>query len=150
MDRRDHPIDDEQQAETSDAHQSDPIDNQDVQIALLKRNTFTLEFPVLLLFFSYNLTSTVFQNQILFQTCLLYEDNNDTLCNDIVDDVIPDAPNIKQIDTYASYIFMARALLENIIPAFISFFIGPWSDKYGRKPILISTFFGNFKIIFII
>lgn len=38
---------------------------------------------------------------------------------------------------------MARAVLESIVPAFISFLIGPWSDKFGRKPILLSTFFGE-------
>lgn len=47
------------------------------------------------------------------------------------------------VETYATRIFMSRAILENIIPAFISFFIGPWSDKYGRKPILLSTFLGK-------
>lgn len=34
-------------------------------------NTFTLEIPVLLLFFSWNLSGTVFQNQVLYQSCIL-------------------------------------------------------------------------------
>lgn len=38
---------------------------------------------------------------------------------------------------------MARAVLESIIPAFISVLIGPWSDKFGRRPILLSTFCGK-------
>lgn len=45
---------------------------------------------------------------------------------------------------------MSRAILENIVPAFISLFVGPWSDKYGRKPILLSTFTGYFCVYFMI
>lgn len=48
-----------------------------------------------------------------------------------------------KLETYASKIFMARAVLESIIPAFISVLIGPWSDKFGRRPILLSTFCGE-------
>lgn len=132
----------EAEVASSSANPSDPLESQDIQIALLKRNTFTLELPVLLLFFSYNLTSTVFQNEILFQTCMIFEENNSSQCRNITDN-IPDDPIVTKIDAYASNIFMARAILENIVPAFISFFIGPWSDLYGRKPILLSTFFGE-------
>lgn len=47
------------------------------------------------------------------------------------------------LEENASKLFMCRAILENIIPAFISFLIGPWSDKFGRKPVLLSTTFGK-------
>ncbi|XP_037954262.1 proton-coupled folate transporter-like [Teleopsis dalmanni] len=40
---------------------------------------------------------------------------------------------------------MARSLLESIIPAFVSLFIGPWSDKFGRRPIILTTFTGYFS-----
>lgn len=127
----------------SQSTNSSPLDTQDVQIALLKRNTFTLELPVMLLFFSYNLTSTVFQNEILYQTCLS-NNSNKTFCEEIINQITTDdSPEIIAIETNASRIFMARAILENIVPAFISFFIGPWSDKYGRKPILLSTYLGE-------
>lgn len=38
---------------------------------------------------------------------------------------------------------MARSLLESIIPAIVSLFIGPWSDKFGRRPIVLTTFTGK-------
>lgn len=47
------------------------------------------------------------------------------------------------LEENASKLFMCRAILENIIPAFISFFIGPWSDKFGRKPVLLCTTLGR-------
>lgn len=52
------------------------------------RNTFTLELPALLLFFSWNLTTTVFQNQILFQTCKISFSFNDTFCVDLTNDLV--------------------------------------------------------------
>lgn len=130
------------------------------------KNTFSLEFPVLLLFFSWNLSGTVFQNQVLYQTCMLTY--NYSVCSRLIDEDIDEVikqNNTRQptrwtvritlhfmcfmqdleakLETYASKIFMARAVLESIIPAFISILIGPWSDKFGRRPILISTFCGK-------
>lgn len=53
-------------------------------------NTYTLEIPVLLLFFSWNLSGTVFQNQVLYQSCLL--NYNTTICSrltvEIPDDLV--------------------------------------------------------------
>lgn len=132
------------------------------------RNTFALEVPVLLLFFAWNLSATVFQNQILFQTCKISFPFNNTYCTDLINGDVIDKVAVRnsfsifrrklmykvdgsishlqtaEIEKYAATIFMSRAILENIIPAFISFFLGPWSDKYGRKPILLSTFCGKF------
>lgn len=50
------------------------------------KNTFSLEFPVLLLFFSWNLSGTVFQNQVLYQTCMLTY--NYSVCSRLTDEEI--------------------------------------------------------------
>lgn len=47
------------------------------------------------------------------------------------------------VERLASKIFMGRGILESIIPAFVSFLIAPWSDKFGRRPILLCAFFGK-------
>lgn len=52
------------------------------------RNTYKLEIPVLLLFFSWNLTTTVFQNQIFFQSCTNYFKYNDTFCTQLTNGII--------------------------------------------------------------
>lgn len=49
----------------------------------------------------------------------------------------------EKVQPYASTILMARAVIEAVIPVFCSFMIGPWSDKHGRKPVLIACFIGN-------
>lgn len=56
----------------------------------------------------------------------------------------------EELEELASKVIMTRIILESIIPAFISFLIGPWSDKFGRKPILVGTFFGWYFYFLII
>lgn len=64
-----------------------PAANQTVPAEQVQsKNTFSLEFPVLLLFFSWNLSGTVFQNQVLYQTCMLTY--NYSVCSRLTDEEI--------------------------------------------------------------
>lgn len=38
----------------------------------------------------------------------------------------------------------ARSLTENFVPVIIAFYIGSWSDKYGRKPFMFLFMTGTF------
>lgn len=48
------------------------------------------------------------------------------------------------IQPYAAEILMAQQCVQAIVPVVMSLFIGPWSDKYGRKPVIISSMIGYF------
>ncbi|XP_046865770.1 proton-coupled folate transporter isoform X2 [Drosophila willistoni] len=37
---------------------------------------------------------------------------------------------------------MVSSLMESFFPAVVSLFFGPWSDKFGRRPILLAAFVG--------
>lgn len=39
---------------------------------------------------------------------------------------------------------MTKSMIESIIPATVSLFIGPWSDKFGRRPVMLTSTFGYF------
>lgn len=54
--------------------------------AVQPRNTFRLEGPILLLFFAWNLSGTVFQNQILFQSCMTTLRFNESECDAVIND----------------------------------------------------------------
>lgn len=69
------------QEQPSSSTMQPTVMNQPEQIQ--SKNTFSLEFPVLLLFFSWNLSGTVFQNQVLYQTCMLTY--NYTICSRLTD-----------------------------------------------------------------
>lgn len=68
-----------------------------VETVIKKKRTFTLELPVLLLFFSWNLCGTVFQNQILFQTCTSYFNYNATICNELTDSLANDDLQVNRL-----------------------------------------------------
>jgi len=48
-----------------------------------------------------------------------------------------------ELQPYVANLFLARTLLESIVPAFCGLFIGSWSDHYGRKPLLIVSMIGE-------
>lgn len=45
---------------------------------------------------------------------------------------------------------MTSSVITSVLPAFLSLFIGPWSDKFGRRPVLVATFSGKPFILIII
>lgn len=117
-----------------------PVDDE-----LLKRSrSLPLEIPILLLFLSWNLTGTVFQYQILYQTCTVSLGYNETDCSQLGQGQESEhlAAIEREVQKYATKVFTCRAILENIVPALFSLFIGPWSDRYGRKPVLLCSFSG--------
>lgn len=111
-----------------------------------KYRYFILEPAILLLFYAWNVSSAVFTNQVVYQACTVTFKHNESQCallgtenetQEIVD-------LERQVQPYTATILMSKSLIESIIPALCSMFIGPWSDKYGRKPVLLSTFIGSF------
>lgn len=52
------------------------------------------------------------------------------------------------VQPYANTFLMTQNLVGVFLPAMFCLFIGPWSDKHGRKPVLIAAYAGNnFNII---
>lgn len=46
------------------------------------------------------------------------------------------------VQAYVSNIVMYKAFVDGLIPALLTFFLGPWSDSYGRKPLLVAAYAG--------
>lgn len=82
--------DDDEQPTSSIQSTINPTTIQPVQ----STNTFTLEIPVLLLFFSWNLSGTVFQNQVLYQSCILTY--NASTCDLLTNDKITPAMEVNE------------------------------------------------------
>lgn len=73
----------EPHSETEEAHSSIRRLVDDELLQKKKKRSLPLEVPVLLLFLCWNLTGTVFQNQILFQTCTVSLGYNETDCSQL-------------------------------------------------------------------
>lgn len=106
-----------------------------------KRKLLTIEPAVLLLFTSFSLCSTVWTNQIIFQTCTVQFGYSDEDCGQLGTHNAS-----KEIETivqpYAANILVARNLIESIGPGLMSLFLGPWSDRFGRRPVVIASLIG--------
>lgn len=80
----------DEEAESSSTITNQIIDEPRIEIP----NTYTLELPVLLLFFSWNISGTVFQNQILYQSCTNIFNYNESACALIINDF--DRDNVRE------------------------------------------------------
>ena len=49
----------------------------------------------------------------------------------------------KAVEPYAAVVNMVHSLTESFVPAITCLFIGPWSDRFGRKPVLTIPVIGN-------
>lgn len=53
------------------------------------------------------------------------------------------------VQPYAAKILMTKIVCQSVFPAVIGLFVGTWSNKYGRKPLMLTSFIG-FAFIYII
>lgn len=119
------------------------------------------EFNTNFLFINFNVNffiptlGTVFQDQVVFQVCVSELGYNVSDC--LVLGTENNSDTAKALETavqpYVTDLLMAKAGVETVIPAFLSLFIGPWSDKFGRKPIIVASLTGfaiTYLVIFIL
>jgi MFS transporter, PCFT/HCP family, solute carrier family 46 (folate transporter), member 1 len=104
------------------------------------RWSYGLEPAYFALFFAFNLTNAVLQNQLLKQTCLMM-DFNITVCTNLNTD--NETKIIEEmVQPKVANINMSILLLNSIVPALLSLVLGSWSDIYGRKKILMMSYTG--------
>ncbi|XP_067630537.1 probable peptidoglycan muropeptide transporter SLC46 [Eurosta solidaginis] len=113
----------------------------------LRRRIMSLEVPTFLLFLSLLLSGSVMTNQELYQTCVAVFHYNESSCEPLRG-LIPKTDEAKTIENriqpYVAKIGMANGILQNVWPGIIVLFVGPWSDKFGRRPILLVNFAAGF------
>uniref|UniRef100_A0A182YFN8 Major facilitator superfamily (MFS) profile domain-containing protein n=1 Tax=Anopheles stephensi TaxID=30069 RepID=A0A182YFN8_ANOST len=111
-----------------------------------KYRFFILEPAVFLIFFAWNVSSAVFANQIVYQTCTAAFGKNESLCERLgTENETEEIQQLeKSVQPYSANILMTKSLVESIVPALCSMFIGPWSDRFGRKPVIVASFTGAF------
>lgn len=104
------------------------------------RFNYGLEPALFAIYFAFNLTSAVLQNQILKQTCLM-KGYNMTICTHLNTDNVTRIVE-EEIQPDVARMNMSILLLNSIFPALFSLVLGSWSDIYGRKKILMMSFSG--------
>lgn len=104
-----------------------------------------LEFSIVCLFLATELsTASILTNQLIYQTCTVTLGYNVSDCKLL--GTQNESSHIRNLEAEAQHhvtiIQMTRVLIESLIPAILSLFIGPWSDKFGRKPVMMASFYG--------
>uniref|UniRef100_A0A0A1WLL2 Proton-coupled folate transporter n=1 Tax=Zeugodacus cucurbitae TaxID=28588 RepID=A0A0A1WLL2_ZEUCU len=121
------------------------IDSNTQQLNPLRR-IFILEPPVFLLNFASSLSSVVFTNQLLYQSCRVTFGHTEAECEPMLGisnaTINHDIEN--QVQPYVSRIILANSLVSSILPAILALFIGAWSDRFGRRPVLLISLIGIF------
>lgn len=104
------------------------------------RFKYGLEPALFALYFAFNLTNAVLQNQLLKQTCLSMNYNL-TICENLnADNETKDVE--EEIQPKVANINMTILIFNSVIPALLSLILGSWSDIYGRRKILMMSFSG--------
>lgn len=119
-------------------------DDQNILVPIETRKSrlrdFRLEPALLLLFFGYNLASSIVPNILLKEVCLFdgFDVGN---CSQLNSNNETEEIE-RKIQPKVAEIMMATNLMHSIIPAIMSLFLGPWTDKYGRKKVIFATSLG--------
>ncbi|GAB1867267.1 Proton-coupled folate transporter [Camponotus japonicus] len=108
------------------------------------RRYILVQPPAMLLVLAMSMSSTILTDLIVYRTCIVTLGINKTECLILHNN--SSSEEALRIDTkvqpQASLILMSKSLIESIFPSLLSLFLGPWSDKYGRKPVILSGYIG--------
>lgn len=100
--------------------------------------------PMMLLVLAMSMSGTILTDLIVYRTCLITLGINRTECLILHNNSSSEeALNLnRKVQPQASLILMSKSFIESILPSLLSLFLGPWSDKYGRKPVILSGYIG--------
>lgn len=104
----------------------------------------TIELPLFLNLVALTLTAPAVSNLILYKTCVHSLNNSVPQCKPFLSPIKTNETSDleKEVQKYATYVSTVKMVLEFVFPAFLSLFLGAWSDTYGRKPLIVWPLFG--------
>ncbi|EDW85959.1 uncharacterized protein Dwil_GK22867 [Drosophila willistoni] len=105
---------------------------------------YLIEPLILILLFAYNFSSTIFKNQVIYQSCTAGLGYPDAVCLLLgTKNSTNETKKIEaEVQPYAARVMLTIKLVECLVPAFCGLFAGAWADRYGRKPLLMASFLG--------
>lgn len=101
---------------------------------------FGFEPCYLLIQFGFYLAHAIVQNQMLKQQCLI-TGYNSTICADLSANNFTQEIE-KEVQKKVADVTSSITMLNSFFPPIYSLFLGAWSDRFGRKPIMMMSFIG--------
>ncbi|XP_011171987.1 proton-coupled folate transporter [Solenopsis invicta] len=116
------------------------------------RRYLLVQPPAVLLLIAISMSGTVLTDLIVFRTCTATLKLNKTECSILHNNsTSKEALRINSmVQPYASLIVMGKSFMESISPSLLSLFLGPWSDKHGRKPVMLSGYISTSLTYFLL
>ncbi|KAL4704399.1 hypothetical protein ACJJTC_005753 [Scirpophaga incertulas] len=106
--------------------------------------SITVELPLFLTMLGLALSGTAVSNIILYRTCVISLNHTVDECKVFLS---PARKNETihledEVQKYAAFVQMVKLVIESVVPAILSMFLGVWSDTHGRKPLIIWPLLG--------
>ncbi|XP_053614678.1 probable peptidoglycan muropeptide transporter SLC46 isoform X2 [Plodia interpunctella] len=103
-----------------------------------------LEFALFLTMMGLTLSSTAISNIVLYRTCVHSLHHSVEECRPFLSpERTNDTKHLEvEVQKYVTYITTVKTIIESLGPAFLSLFLGVWSDTHGRKPLIVWPLFG--------
>ncbi|EDS41291.1 adenylate cyclase [Culex quinquefasciatus] len=128
----------------------DRIDADHEKVPLLNRVGFTpdqgrkppsrisIEPMVFLHSLGWSLSEVMLTDHIVYQTCVFKLGSAEEVCSQLHSDDNATASMVLEqvVQPYAASVSMAIVLLTSVVPAVAALFFGPWSERFGRKPVI--------------
>ncbi|XP_076163593.1 putative peptidoglycan muropeptide transporter SLC46 isoform X2 [Ptiloglossa arizonensis] len=109
------------------------------------RRYMSVQPPLTILMFAQAISSNILTDFIVYRVCKITLNINKTECL-LLHENSSSAEALKiyeQVQPETSLILMTKSFIESIFPTFLSLFLGPWSDKNGRKPLIVAGYIGT-------
>ncbi|XP_076163594.1 putative peptidoglycan muropeptide transporter SLC46 isoform X3 [Ptiloglossa arizonensis] len=116
------------------------------------RRYMSVQPPLTILMFAQAISSNILTDFIVYRVCKITLNINKTECL-LLHENSSSAEALKiyeQVQPETSLILMTKSFIESIFPTFLSLFLGPWSDKNGRKPLIVAGYIGMSLTYFIL
>ncbi|XP_031789519.1 proton-coupled folate transporter-like isoform X1 [Nasonia vitripennis] len=96
------------------------------------------------LLFAFSVSDNVMSDLFVYQTCKSTAALNISDCDILHTNSSSDrAKDIeKLVQPHTTIVLIFKSCIDTIFPTIMSLFLGPWSDKNGRKPLLVIPFTG--------
>ncbi|XP_013187573.2 probable peptidoglycan muropeptide transporter SLC46 isoform X1 [Amyelois transitella] len=103
-----------------------------------------LEFALFLTMMGLTLSSTAISNIVLYRSCVHSLHYSVEECRPFLSpERTNDTKHLEvEVQKYVTYVTTVKTIIESLGPAFLSLFLGVWSDTHGRKPLIVWPLFG--------
>ncbi|KAK4885299.1 hypothetical protein RN001_001570 [Aquatica leii] len=104
-----------------------------------------VEIVSLLIFFALNFSGTITGDYVIYTTCYVTLGYNQTICALLgTNNTNNETAKLEaEVQPFATRITTTSAVIDATFAPLLCFFLGSWSDKFGRKPVMLLGIAGS-------